>query len=242
MNKEQRYLVILIGVIVLLAAAFGVYAFTHKGNKVCKDEETDAVKFKREYEEYNGKKYDNTDIQYFEVKLESKNLFKYIKAEDAVKFLKDGTGVIYFGFPRCPWCRTIVPYLEEIGKSYGIKEIYYLNILDMRDSYKVENGKVVVEKDGTKEYYEILDVLDKYLTKFTVTDEKEKKYDTGVKRLYAPTTVIVKEGKIVGFLEGTVDTQKKFVPLTEEEDKELRTVLSDMFSQISPTVCTETSC
>lgn len=242
MNKDRKLLVILIGVIIVLACAFGVYAFLHKDERTCKDEVTDAVKFKREYEEFNGKKYDNTDIEYFEVNLESKNLFKYIKAEDAVKFLSDGTGVIYFGFPMCPWCRTIVPYLEEIGKNYGVKEIYYLNILDMRDSYKVENGKVVTEKEGTKEYYELLKALDKYLTKFTVTDEKEKKYDTGVKRLYAPTTVFVKEGKIVGFLEGTVDTQKKFVPLTSEEDKELRSILSDMFSQVSSTVCSETSC
>jgi len=242
MNKEQKYFIVLISVIVILAAAFGVYAFTHKGNKVCKDEETDAIKFKREYEEFNGQTYKDTDIKYFDVNLKTKNLFVYVDEEEAVKFLKEGTGVIYFGFPQCPWCRTLVPYLEEVGKRYGIKDIKYLNVLDMRDSYKVVDKKVEVDKKGTDAYYDILKILDKYLTKFYVTDEAEKKYDTGVKRLYAPTTVVVKDGKIVGFLEGTVDSQAKFVPLTDDEKAELKSTLSEMFAKVSTTVCTDTGC
>lgn len=241
MNKDQKILVLIITLIVIIAASFGVYAYKHKDEKKCKTEETDALKFKREYEEYNDKKYDNGK-PYFNINLSNKNLFKYISEEDSVKFLKEGTGVIYFGFPQCPWCRSLVPYLEEIGKEYGIKEIYYLNISDIRDSYKIEDKKVVVDKKGTDSYYELLTILDKYLTKFTISDEKGKKYDTGVKRLYAPTTVVVKNGKIVGFNEGTVPSQEKFVALTDSEIKELKDKLSDMFSQVSSFICTDTGC
>ena len=242
MNKDKKYLVILISIIVVLAAAFGVYAVMHKGEKTCKAEETDAIKFKREYEEFNGKNYENTDIAYFDVNLSSNNLFKYVKADKAVEFLKNDTGVIYFGFPQCPWCRTLVPYLEEIGKSFGIKNIYYLNILDLRDSYELEDKKVVKTKEGSKEYYELLDILDKYLEEYFLTNDNGKKIDTGVKRLYAPTTVVVKDGKIVDFHEGTVESQKKFVALTKEEISELKKRLSNMFIKISTTACTDTGC
>lgn len=241
MSKDQKVLVLIIALIVVIAGAFGVYAYKHKGEKKCTTEETDAIKFKREYEEYNEKKYDNGK-EYFTVKLSSKNLFKYITEEDAVKFLKEGTGVIYFGFPQCPWCRSLVPYLEEIGQEYGLDQIYYLNIMDIRDTYKVEDKKVVVDKKGTDSYYEILNLLSNYLTKYSITDEKGKKYDTGVKRLYAPTTVVIKKGKIVGFNEGTVDSQAKFVALNDDEIKELKDKLSTMFAQVSSFVCTDTGC
>lgn len=242
MNREKKQLIVLIAIIIVLASAFGIYAFMHKGEKTCKDEITDAIKFKREYEEFNGKKYDNTDIAYFDVKLTNSNLFKYIKPDKAVKFLKEETGIIYFGFPQCPWCRTLVPYLEEIGKNVGVEKIYYLNILELRDSYELDGKKVNKTKEGSKEYYELLEVLDKYLEEFYLTNENGKKFDTGVKRLYAPTTVVVKDGKIVDFLEGTVDSQKKFVPLTKEESSELKKKLSDMFIKISNTTCTDTGC
>lgn len=241
MNKDQKVLVLIIFLLVVVAGAFGVYAYKHKGEKTCKTEETDALKFKREYEEYNDKNYDNGK-PYFNISLSNKNLFKYIKEEDAVKFLKEGTGVIYFGFPQCPWCRSLVPYLEEIGKEYGVEQIYYLNIKEIRDSYKVDNKKAVVDKKGTDSYYEILNLLDKYLTEFKITDEKGKAYDTGVKRLYAPTTVVVKDGKIVGFNQGTVDSQEKFVALTDDEIKELREKLSSMFAHVSSFVCTDSGC
>ena len=241
MNKDQKVLVLIIVLLVVVAGAFGVYAYKHKGEKKCKTEETDAVKFKREYEEYNDKKYDNGK-DYFTVSLTNKNLFKYISEEDAVKFLNEGTGVIYFGFPQCPWCRSLVPYLEEIGEQYGLDQIYYLNIREIRDSYKVEEKKAVVDNKGTDSYYELLKALDEYLEKYYITDEKGKKYDTGVKRLYAPTTVAVKKGKIVGFNEGTVDTQEKFVALTETEIKELKDKLSTIISQVSSIVCTDAGC
>lgn len=241
MNKDQKMLIIIVALLVLTAGAFGVYAYKHKGEKVCTTEETDAIKFKREYEEYNNKNYDNGK-EYFNVTLASKNPFKYIKEEDAVKFLKEGTGVIYFGFPQCPWCRSLVPYLEKVAKDYGIDTIYYLNIVDIRDTYKVEDKKAVVDKKGTDGYYAILDALKEYLTDFTITDEKGKKYSTGVKRLYAPTTVVVKKGKVVGFNEGTVDSQAKFVALNEDEIKELKNKLSTMFANVSGFVCTDTGC
>ena len=241
MNKDQKVLVLIIVLIVIIASVFGVYAYKHKGEKRCKTEDTDAIKFKREYEEYNDKNYDNGK-PYFNISLSSKNLFKYITEEDAVKFLSEGTGVIYFGFPQCPWCRSLVPYLEEAGEKYGLYQIYYLNIREIRDSYKVEDKKAVIDKTGTESYYKLLDLLDKYLEEYNITDEKGKKYDTGVKRLYAPTTVAVKNGKIVGFNEGTVDSQEKFVALNDDEIKELKQKLSTMFAQVSSFVCTDSGC
>ena len=243
MNKEQKYFILLISIIVLLAAAFGVYAFTHKNKNVCKDEETDAIKFKREYEEFNGQTYKDTEIAYFDVNLKAKNLFVYVTEEEAVKFLEEGTGVIYFGFPQCPWCRTLVPYLQEIGSKYGVKDIKYLNILDIRDTYKVENKKAVIDKEGSENYYKLLELLDKHLRKFTITDEDNKNYDTGVKRLYASTIIAVSKKKIQYMHVNTVESQEDpYSTLNDDQKKELLNLYKDLFSTFDNEVCTSSSC
>ena len=242
MNKDQKWLIIIIAVISLLAIGLGIYAFKNKGSNSCKTDISDASKFKKEYEAFNGKKYDNSDIDYFTVNLDKDNLFKYVTEKKAVDILKNGTGIIYFGFPQCPWCRTLVPYLEDAARLNGLKEVYYLNILDIRDTYKVEDNKAVLNKKGTDEYYELLKVLDKYLNKYYIEDDSGKKYDTGVDRLYAPTIVVVKNGKIVSFHEGTVASQKKHVPLTKSEQKELENILNKTIAPISNTICSDTAC
>ena len=47
--------------------------------------------------------------------------------------------------------------------------------------------------------------------------------DENIKRLYYPTVVFVKEGQIVDYIEGTVESQKDpYKPLTEDQRQELK--------------------
>ena len=60
------------------------------------------------------------------------NLVKRLKEQresiiSIVKILEHGTGVVYLGFPECPWCQAYVPMLNEVADIEGLEKIYYFN-------------------------------------------------------------------------------------------------------------------
>ena len=62
--------------------------------------------------------------------------------------------------------------------------------------------------------------------------------DESIKRLYFPTVVFVKNGKIVGFHEGTVESQESASTyLTKEQQNELKDILSKYFELVAPEKC-----
>ena len=103
------------------------------------------------------------------------NIFQYMDIDDAIDFLKEGTGIIYFGFPECPWCRAYVPILEKMAEENKVDVIYYCNIKEIREN-------------NTKEYQELVEIIKDYLYE----DDK------GAKRVYVPDIYFVSNGKIVG--------------------------------------------
>ena len=52
------------------------------------------------------------------------NRFVYATNEEILSKFSDGTGVVFLGFPQCPWCQAIVPMLDEAAKAEGIDKIY----------------------------------------------------------------------------------------------------------------------
>lgn len=192
------------------------------------EEET---KFKTEYEAINGKTIN--DSTYTTITVPEDNDIVYSNEEEIIKLLKSGTGVIYFGYPECPWCRNAVPVLVDAVKELKIGKIYYFNGKDIRDKKSVdENGNVVTEKEGTSEYYQILEALGNF------ADD----YDgiPNAKRLYFPTVVVVKDGKIIGTHASTVDSQKDpSILLKEDQKEELKEIYQNYLSKISSTVCNE---
>lgn len=156
--KEKRLL--LVGVLAIIAFAcscLGIYKLIDKEDTK-KETISDAIKFKEEYS-----------------KVDDDNLFVYRSIEEIIKILENGTGIVYLGFPECPWCQAYVPYLNEVAAKNEITKIYYYNILNDR-------------KEETEEYKKILELLQDYV-----------EYDNeGNKRIYAPTVIFVSNGKIVG--------------------------------------------
>ena len=133
--------------------------------------------------------------------------------------------------------------LLEIVKDNNVKKVYYLNILELRDSYEVEDKKVLRTKEGSDSYYKILDELSEYLKDYSITDVKGKEYATGVKRLYAPTVVMVKDGEVKAFHEDVVESlEDPYAGLNKEQDKELRTIFNDMITKYQGNVCTQEGC
>src|SRR5699024_704624 len=101
-------IVILIGIIIFLLVN------NNTGNE--KSMETDAEKFAKEY-----------------TLVDKNNRFVYTEIDEIIKILKEGTGIVYLGFPECKWCQQYVVYLNEVAKDRNVSKIYYYNIRKDRE-------------------------------------------------------------------------------------------------------------
>lgn len=165
--------------------------------------QTDSEKFKKEYEELNG----TTNL--ITLTIDATADIKYVSAKQTVSLLKEGTGIIYFGFPNCPWCRNMLPVLLEAASNNNMT-VSYLNPRKLRDS-------------KNKQFQEIMDILNEYLL------ENEE----GSKMLYVPDVYFVKNGKIVGHHLGTVESQSDpTIPLTDEQKQELKGIYEELIGQV----------
>ena len=103
-----------------------------------KKDETSDTKFYDEYTAYNKKK-NSSDKEYPLVDIAKNNLYYYITDSEIEELFNNGTGVLYLGFPTCPWCRNIVSILNEAGEEYGIDKINYYNIKTIRSSFTFDD-------------------------------------------------------------------------------------------------------
>ncbi len=193
MSKKNVY--IIFGIIAVLILIISL-SFLFK-----KDKMSDAERFAKEYD--------------FTVN----NVFVYRNLDEINKILENGTGVVYLGFPECPWCRGYIPYLNEVAINEHLDKIYYFNILNDR-------------KNNTSGYKKTAQLLNDYL-----------KYDNeGNKRIYVPAVIAVNNGKIVGFDdESSFDTKGYETPeeYWKNEDLDgLKKRLSDMIKASFPSYCT----
>lgn len=169
----------------------------------CTQKETDAEKFAKEY----------TSVSEY-------NYYVYRDGEEIIKILEHGTGVVYLGFPECPWCQAYVPILNEIADVEGLEKIYYFNILEDR-------------KNNTEVYQKIVKILNNYL-----------QYDEeGNKKIYVPAVIFVSKGEVVGFDDETsYDTKGFQIPedyWTAEEISSLKNKLTESMIKIVDNMCTD---
>lgn len=236
---NQKIILGLIGILLIFASFIGILAF--KDNKRKPIYTKDQIEFKNAYESLNGTIRDKDGKTIKTISIKDDNPVDIVTEEEAIDILNNKTGIIYFGFADCPWCRTMVPVLLKTLENMGIENLYYLNIKDIRSTLSLDDkNKVQTDKKGTDGYYKILEALDEFLTPYTLTNSKGKKVDTNEKRLYAPTVVFVKDGKIVGIHEGTVDSQSDpYAELTEQQTEELSNIYLDLIKKVYDVNCDE---
>ena len=227
MKKET----IIIVTLPILCAIAAILAYVKLINT-----DVDPAKFKNEYEALNENG--------IELNINKNNPIEYADYDKILEIIENGTGIIYLGFPECPWCRNALPVLFDVAKENNVETIYYMNILNERDSYIVEDGKLVYAKDvdgnekkGTKGYHQLLKALDKHLSDYTVLFEG-KEYKTGEKRIYAPSIIFVRDGKVLGIHVSTVDSQENpKEPLTEKQYNELYGIYEDYILEVKGGTC-----
>ena len=225
--KRVIYIFLIICLVVLSTACF---------NKTSKD----GLKFKKEYEEYNDKK-SSSGKTYPKLNISKNNPIKYKSSEELADIIKNKTGVIYFGFPTCPWCRSALPALLEASEDAGINTIYYLNIKEERDTKKIDsNGKIIDVKKGSSGYNKLLEVLNDYLDDYTLKDDNGNEVKVGEKRIYVPLVVFVKEGKVLGIHSDTVASQKDpYQGLNDKQKEELKLIYYKQMIKIGDDMCDE---
>lgn len=191
----------------------------------------DAKEFKQEYESLNG--VINGDKTIKAINIPEENPMVYATYEEIEDVITNKTGVIYFGFPECPWCRNAVPVLIDAANEVGVDKIYYFNALEIRDIKSLDDaGNIVVEKEGTEEYKKLVQLLYDYL------GEYEGLNDPTIKRLYFPTVLFVKDGNIIGSHMGTVDSQENpYVSLTNSEYEQLKDIYSGYMLKVLGIIC-----
>lgn len=205
----------------------------------CGNKESDASKFKKEYESLNGKTIENSKYKYPEVKIIKDNAIKYSDADKVIDVLDKGTGVIYFGYPTCPWCRNAVPVLLEAANEVGIENIYYMNIKEDRDEIKVkEDGSLEVVKEGSAGYKKLLKRLDAVLDDYTLEDINGNTVSANEKRIYVPLVIFVRGGEIVGMHVDTVKSQTNPLEVLNDEQKnELMDIYINFMHKVLNDVC-----
>lgn len=187
-------------------------------NKEKTEEVTDALKFKEEYESLNGTE-SSSGKTIRTIEIPSDNPFIYKSAKDIVESMdNEETFIVYFGFPTCPWCRSVLPTLISVAKDNGVDKIYYVNVKDIRDVMELnDKGKPEVKTNGTEDYNKLLEKLDNVLSDYTLTDEDGKEVKTGEKRIYAPNIITVIDGKAKKITTGISDKQTDgYMELTDE--------------------------
>ena len=238
MSRKKEVVLVVMVFLILLGGI--IFLLNNDNNTV----EIDTITFKNEYESLNNKKNKN-NLKYPTVNVIEDIDIVYKTTKESIDIIKNETGVLYFGFPECPWCRNALPVLFEVLKDRSIATLYYINMKDERDVIEVVNNKLVYAKDeydneltGTKDYFKLLDLLDEYLEEYKVYDQNGKEYDTEEKRIYVPLIVFVKEGKIVGTHLSTVETHESgYDKMTEEEKEKLYDIYDDFAKELYSNTC-----
>ena len=207
-------------IILSLLIVLSVFTLSSCGKKEVKN--TDAIKFKEEYEKLNGEKNRN-GVTYREVEIDEENPFVFATAEEIQEKIDNKeTFAVYFGFNSCPWCRSIITTLIEVADDLNIEKIYYVDVLDIRDTYELNSkNKPVKTKDGSEGYNELINSLTSVLSDYTLTTEKGKTVQVGEKRIYAPNLVSVVDGKAQKLNTGISEMQTdSMMELTDEMKKD----------------------
>lgn len=103
------------------------------------------------------------------------NRFAISNPTTVLEVFEKGSGVVFLGFPSCPWCQQLAPIVDQAAHDENLTKIYYLDI-----------GTARAENNDT--YQKIVAKLKDHLK----VDEQ------GNPRVYVPDVTALHNGQIVG--------------------------------------------
>lgn len=143
--------------------------------------------------------------------LNNDTIIEYTTYDNVISKLNDSyNGIIVFGFKECPWCQACVSHVDFVAKEKEYKEVLYLDIKDGRDN----------ESSADRSNYLII---------FDLIKEEIGNPE----KIFAPTVVVFKDGKVTGYNMGTVSSHERVdgtLPvMTDEQIEELREIYRNIF-------------
>lgn len=139
--------------------------------------------------------------------VDKNHVFEKISAKSAVNLIKNETGIIYLGYPDCPWCQDLVPLVNEIAKENLVEKVYYID-----DFYYMRPDKNDKPKKQN-EYNELVKLLGSEIVELK---SSENEYDI----IRVPVVLFIKNGKIVDYHKGTYDGHE----IKTKKDKNGKTI------------------
>ena len=138
--------------------------------------------------------------------------FTEISMDQALDLFKNGeSGIVFFGFKDCPWCKEAAPSLEKVAKEQD-KEIYYVKT-------RSDEDHELLYDDSQREE------LSQYIGQWMDENEDEE----NKLWLYVPLVIHIKNGTATGGHEGTIEGHDaKERKMNEEEKEELMEIYSDL--------------
>ena len=158
--------------------------------------ETDALKFKTEYESINNKTNKENNSKYRSVTIPENNPLVYSSAEKIIERINnEETFIVYFGYKESSWCRSIIEQLVKAANNTDVTKIYYVDMKDIRDIKELdEKGKIETIQEGTEGYLTLIELLKDVLPDYTLTKDS-KKIEVGEKRISDPSVIAISKGK-----------------------------------------------
>ena len=196
----------------------------------------DAALFKQQYEYWNNFDHPANELWFLqEMHIPEENPIRFADFEYMVNFIEEGnTGIIYLGFPSCPWCRVFVPVFLDAARDFGVEEILYKNILYYRNILELRDGEIYETRAGHPYYYKMLEILGDWAPEYAGLG------DPGIRRIFVPAFIFVREGEVI-FKQGYLDSHteriegdplRAFQPLLDSEIEELYDIFMENFERV----------
>ncbi len=213
--------IIIIGIIVLLlAGGITTFLIVKNKNKECNSQ---ATRFKKLYEKYNGVEitYNKKKYKLQNLEIEKDNPMASISKEDIYNKLEKGTNIIFFSSAKDYTSREMLEVLLEVAKGNNCDTIYYFDIDKLNENYSKEIDVELYDK--------ITEKLDSNINKY-FKDTDKKKIENG-------TIVFSKDGEIKKVIENISDDYEYGTKISKDQEKNLKTNINEGFSDISGGVC-----
>lgn len=147
-----------------------------------------------------------------EAKILSKD-FEPMSFEEAIAFFEDKqSGLLYFGFPNCPWCQEVVPVLHELASQAHVP-VHYIQTRD---------------DEGIRLYTDSQrDDIAPYLNDFIRNNAK------GEPTLYVPLVLAVEDGQVIQGHQGSISGHNAHEEeLTSAQKQELQEDLKELVTLV----------
>jgi predicted bacteriocin transport accessory protein len=193
---KNKKIIIALTIFFILALITGIIFYCYQN---------DNIRFKLSYEYVNYIEY--TNGKKIKVSIPVDNKIKYLTEDEIIDFLENGTGILYFGYNTCPWCRNSVPILIDTVRKNNIDTIYYADVHKLNLSS--------IEK--------LYEILDSYL----------EENSEGKKVIAVPDVYFIKEGTIIGHHLGTVDSfHNPYNGMSDSEKQELESIYQELIEEM----------